>query len=363
MKILNKLALAFLVLAVTACGGGSDSTSTTSSGASTPNGTSALAPGVWRADSSIIPATGNYVILSPVGQDYSLFSPESTYTANNALLQGISSRPAGFTINIIGNENFTGEIQMPLHLSAIEVGIYQDLRRYPFHNPVIGGLTWGGNGLGCNRSTGWLAIDSIQYEYGIVKSIELRFEQFCEGSTSSVRGQIRWRSPDTEGPTDSNGYWKANPTFLPASGNYIHMSSQTGDYIGQGTISNLTANNALIGVALDNGLQSALKITVNGNDWWYGYFKSPASQTQLTQGIYQNVTRYEFANPVFGGMDWYGAGRGCNSVSGWFIVDTIIVINGIVTALDLRFEQHCDTYQGATQNPPALHGQIHWRAP
>ena len=40
--------------------------------------------------------------------------------------------------------------------------------------------------------------------------------------------------------------------------------------------------------------------------------------------------------------------------TGWFVIDDITYTSGSLTAVDARFEQHCE---GAT---PALHGQIHW---
>jgi hypothetical protein len=76
--------------------------------------------------------------------------------------------------------------------------------------------------------------------------------------------------------------------------------------------------------------------------------------TQLQPGYYGNLMRYPFNNPVRGGLNWSGDGRGCNTLTGWLVVDNATYDNDILTAIDLRFEQHCD---GAT---PALHGQIHW---
>jgi hypothetical protein len=76
--------------------------------------------------------------------------------------------------------------------------------------------------------------------------------------------------------------------------------------------------------------------------------------TQLQPGYYPGLQRYPFHNPALGGLDWYGQGRGCNTLQGWFVVDSVTYIGGALAAIDLRFEQHC---QGIT---PALHGAIHW---
>ena len=60
-----------------------------------------------------------------------------------------------------------------------------------FHNAVKGGLSWGGNGRGCNTLTGWFVIDKISYVNGNVKELDARFEQHCEGGSSALRGRIR----------------------------------------------------------------------------------------------------------------------------------------------------------------------------
>jgi hypothetical protein len=51
-----------------------------------------------------------------------------------------------------------------------------------------------------------------------------------------------------------------------------------------------------------------------------------------------------------------GLGFGCNSSTGWFVVDGVSYVGDTLTSIDLRFEQHCES---AT---PALRGKIHWAA-
>jgi len=54
------------------------------------------------------------------------------------------------------------------------------------------------------------------------------------------------------------------------------------------------------------------------------------------------------------GIDWSGDGRGCNTIAGWFVVDSVTYSAGSLASIDLRFEQHCEGV------PAALHGAIHW---
>ena len=67
-------------------------------------------------------------------------------------------------------------------------GYYGNLERYPFHNPAHGGLSWSGQGRGCNTLTGWFVVDSVAYNSGILSAIDLRFEQHCEGGTAALHG-------------------------------------------------------------------------------------------------------------------------------------------------------------------------------
>ena len=48
--------------------------------------------------------------------------------------------------------------------TQLQPGLYDDLGRYPFHNPVEGGLSMSGEGRGCNELAGAFAVDSIAYD-------------------------------------------------------------------------------------------------------------------------------------------------------------------------------------------------------
>ena len=79
-----------------------------------------------------------------------------------------------------------------LGTTPIKVGYYGDLRRFPFHNPIKGGLSWYGNGRGCNTLTGWFAVDKAIYTGTTLTAIDIRFEQHCEGLVPALRGAIHW---------------------------------------------------------------------------------------------------------------------------------------------------------------------------
>lgn len=140
--------------------------------------------------------------------------------------------------------------------------------------------------------------------------------------------------------------WPSSP------GNYVYLQSDTGDYIGLGNSYSFTQANAQFGGSAAGGL---FAINITGNQtWWGGDFVVPNSMSQLQVGYYDNLTRYPFNDPAAGGLTWYGDGRGCNILTGWFAIDNVTYNTGNLTSIELRFEQHCE---GAS---PALYGWIHW---
>jgi hypothetical protein len=184
----------------------------------------------------------------------------------------------------------------------------------------------------------------------------LSFEQHCDGSASALRGDIHWTSADTTsppGPTNPapGDLWEANSDVLPPTGNYIYLESETGDYIGRGGIYLYTPLDTQISVRV---IEGHLSVATSGAEDWRGDFKTMDFLDQLEVGYYGDLQRYPFHNPVKGGLSWSGQGRCCNSLTGWFFVDSVTYVGTDLTAIDLRFEQHCE---GAA---PALHGKIHW---
>lgn len=165
------------------------------------------------------------------------------------------------------------------------------------------------------------------------------FQTFSDGSTSG---------PVNPSPA---GLWQPAPGSTPATGNFVYLQSDVGDYVGLGQTYTYTPATAVLTFSATGGLFS---VSVNGNTWWYGNFKTGNTISQLQIGFYPGLQRYPFHNPVFGGLDWSGDGRGCNTEKGWFAVDSVTYVSGVLTAIDLRFEQNCE---GGTT---ALHGAIHW---
>jgi hypothetical protein len=184
----------------------------------------------------------------------------------------------------------------------------------------------------------------------------LRFEQHCEGAAPALHGQIHWATGDpTQPPGPQNpppaGLWTPPAGATPATGNYIYLSSDDTEYIGQGLSYLYTPATDTVSVI---ALAAHVVINVNGQGGWQGNFVGMNSISQMLPGYYPGLQRWPFHNPATGGIDWSGFGRGCNTETGWFAIDSITFTNGSLASIDLRFEQHCEGLA------PALHGKIHW---
>lgn len=272
-----------------------------------------------------------------------------SYTQANALIGvGVSggvSVPITLTVNVLGDESWTGFFSMPAGKTRVETGTYQQ------------GLNWHGRSA-CGTPTGPFTITRVSYDDSArVTAVDLTFEQRCSGATAALRGTIHWRLGD---PTKPPGPVNPIPTNLwqPAAGatptgtNFVYLESETGDYVGQGQTYSYTPANATLTVVVAD--VSHIFVGVSATENWSGDFLSMSSLPKLAVGYYPGLERYPFVNPTKGGLDWFGQGRGCTALSGWFAIDHITWVADSLTALDLRFEQHCEA--GAT----ALHGAIHW---
>jgi hypothetical protein len=135
----------------------------------------------------------------------------------------------------------------------------------------------------------------------------------------------------------------------------VDMTSDAGDYIGQGQKWSYTVANARISIG---GGRTYAGFGVDGanGDWWYADFV-PAQGDILTAGsTYANATRYPF-NGVGPGLDVSGNGRGCNTLTGSFTVTAATFgADGLLRSAAITFVQHCE---GAT---PALRGTFSYRA-
>lgn len=291
------------------------------------------------------PAATNFIKLeSEVGDD--IGQGESyNYNQANAVLTVIAQN-GRLQVQVEGDQFWNAQFFVPGEVTQLAPGTYSS-------------MMWGGKGSGCTASAGtFFSIDQIEYTAGLLTAIDLHFEQHCLGSVGALRGSIHWAASDTTRPAGPvnpppAGLWQPPAGATPATGSFVYLQSDVADFIGFGKTYTYTPADATIKLFVGDAF---LGFTVNGAQFWSGDFKAMFGQPQLQPGFYAGLSRYPFHNPVKGGLAWTGEGRACSTLKGWFVVDRIVYVEGNVTEVSLRFEQHCEGRE------PALRGQVHWSA-
>lgn len=323
----------------------------------TPPPQPAAIPGeLWRPAAGEVSASGNYLYLKSDAADYIGQGDNFLFTRQNSVLE-LSENAGTLTLSVRGDTLFSGSFQVPAGATGIAPGYYAALPA-PGQNTARGGFRLGGNGNGCDTTSG-VAVDSVSYASGRLASLKLRFEQHCNNGGAALRGQLQWNASDNSLPAGPllpvpTGLWRAPAGTLPATGNYVYLQSDPQEAVGGGKTVLFTPANASI-FFQPNGNTVTIYIRPNdGGNSWTGTFQTMYTLNTLQPGFYDNLHRYPFHNQAFGGQSWTGNGVGCNENNGWMAIDKITYSNGSVTAFHARFIQTCD------DQPPQLHGEINW---
>lgn len=328
-----------------ACGGGggggaSDRVEVPSGtgGTAAPPATMASAPTPGMA------AAQPLVTLSSDAADYVGGSGMYSYDTSSAAIR-ISVRGSHLMVSVDGQEHWTADFQLPGNLSQLQPGSYVNLARYPFQTKGAGALQWSGQGRACNTVTGSLVINSVSYQAGVLKAIDLNFEQHCEGAAAALRGQLRIDAEAMAQLTVPQNPLPDHPV--------VALNSDVGDYIGGGALYAYDGSNAQIGVTATAG---RLSVTVSGDQRWSGDFQLPGDAAELRPGSYIVLARSSVQTPGAASLNWSGEGRGCSGVTGSMLISSVRYSAGVLSAIDMNFEQRCDG-SGA-----ALRGEIRWDA-
>ncbi len=310
--------------------------------------------GLWKPQPGSTPKSGNYIYLnSEVGEPILEGKALTLTPANSRISVDPGSR--GVSVRVVGDTFWNGGFWVMNSLTRIEPGYYSELSA---GNPVRGGMSWTGDGRGCTLERGWFAVDKIVYSGSEVTAIDLRFGQRCEGTKVALHGQIHWSVTDSTvppGPINPppEDLWRPAAGATPGTGNYVYLVSDSGDSVGNGQTMTYTPANVQITADGRSGGVS-IGVVSGDNPMWSGSFSAMSSLDQLQPGYYGNLQRDPFRNPALGGIEWTGMGHSCNTIAGWFVVDKVVYMADLLSAIDLRFEQHCEGGE------PALRGQVHW---
>ena len=293
----------------------------------------------------------NLITLVSDAGDYIGGGATYTYTNSNAIIS-VTADTTAIQVSITGKQHWDAGFYVPTG-AKLGKGTYTNATRSPFQQGGAG-MNWEGEGRGCNMLTGSITIDSLSWSNGAGSSlaaIDMHFDQHCENGVPALRGTIHWRNDDPAVPPQGpsvpipTNLWQPPAGVVPDTGNVVYVVSQQGDEIGQGAT---------------DLFQTAITVTASGAHvtvsagGYAGDFVRMNTISQLKLGYYSDLTRYPFNSPVQGGLDWKGYGRGCNTLTGWFAVDKVNYVNGVLVGIQLRFEQHCDG------QAPALNGMVRW---
>jgi hypothetical protein len=130
---------------------------------------------------------------------------------------------------------------------------------------------------------------------------------------------------------------------------YLRAISSKGDYIGQGKTYSYPGD-VLTVRRNDRGVN----ISVGGLGGWQISFGAPTGQF-LAVGEYLDAKRYPFSGPS-PGIEFTGQGRGCNQISGEFVVWELEFKGNEVAKLAIDFVQRCETTM------PPLYGRLRYQS-
>jgi len=137
----------------------------------------------------------------------------------------------------------------------------------------------------------------------------------------------------------------------------LTLNSQPGDFVGQGLTQTFTPKDGTFIVGTSPGGEVQVFFhTSDFSSFWELFFAPPRGQT-LFREQYEGAQRAVVGAPTRSGIDVSGDGRGCNTITGRFLVSEIsFALDGTVLKLSIDFEQHCE---GAA---PALFGSVRFNS-
>ncbi len=217
------------------------------------------------------------------------------------------------------------------------VGTYESARSQGADYPT---LDLSGEGRGC-ETYGRFVVDKVELDSdGLPRVFEARFEAHCTTLLPAVVGAI--------------SYAPAPNRVLPAptaAGTAV-LNGDAGEYVLHGQNLTMMAGKP----AKQNDGSFVIGLTSPGQS--YSLTLAPPLGQPWSIGTYERAQRSIFRSPGRPGLDLDGESRGCQTVSGRFVVDKLeLDAAGDPQQLSAQFEFHCEGFA------PAVVGAINFGTP
>lgn len=286
-----------------------------------------------------VPTSGSFLYLNSETGDYIGQGQERLFTTANSTIGG-ALRGSTFGANVwVGATGGWGVgIAAPAGQPLV-VGSYTGAARLPFQPAGSPGLSIGGESRGCNTLTGLFDVTELAFSsLGEITVFDATFEQHCEGGVPALYGRIRVESP----PPAAGSTLPPGSTTVPTSGTFLYLvktNTSVGNYEQL-----YTAADASFNWSLPYGSDLFNATMVQGNYVHRAYVDIGAPRgTPLAEGSYTNAVRAMSRTTVTPGLDITHDGRGCNEVSGSFVVDELVFAwNWELSVFQATFHFYCD---------------------
>ncbi len=281
-------------------------------------------PGVTLPVGSItVPTSGNFLYLHSEPAEYVGQGSEVLYTSADSKIY--SYLPEGgdyFRGNVIQGNNahwWYVDIAAPPG-EALAVGPYIRAVRAAFRPAGSPGLDVYGDGRQCSTSNAKFDIDELTFAFGELVVFQATFQQPC--GTGSLYGRIRIEIPPPSGPGIT---LPVGSITVPASGSFLYLNSEPGEFVGRGIEQLYTsADSTITGSFLTQVRDYFRGNVVQGDNvhWWMVDIAAPAGEP-LAVGNYLGAARASFRPAGSPGLDVAGDLRGYNELVGRFDVDEL----------------------------------------
>jgi hypothetical protein len=150
----------------------------------------------------------------------------------------------------------------------------------------------------------------------------------------------------------------------------VYLETEPGSWVGGGIgAPSATWTHGSDGIFFGaTNYDKGVSITYSGDDYWSFDFAAPsynpATNTnngqQLQVGFYDNATRFPFNSPTRAGLDISGAGRGNNTLGGWFnVLEVVYGTSGELLSFAVDFRQYDES---PNMTGPSLYGSLRFNS-